>query len=106
MANNYNNPRRPYCATFSVAQGHTWTLTGDSPFGYVQIVNDHPVLITLNGDAVNGTFTVAANSTQIFNPNDVRVSTLKVSNLVSGASTAALTVIVSYDDAAPSVSTT
>jgi hypothetical protein len=52
------------------------------------------LLVRLNGNTVDGTFSMAASETQTFNPGDIQITKIEIDNSVSGASGTAVVEII------------
>lgn len=105
----YADTHTPAAYAFSVASGHSWTLTlpSSEPLWYLQLANvsANAATVQLNG-ATAATFSLAGNSVQIFNGRDVDCYVVKITNPTSGAGTTVVDVVVSYTNSVPVITTT
>lgn len=93
----------PFVYNLTLTATHTYTDTGMSANilsdtgGYATFCQVTPTVacqMRLNGN-VNAIMTLAAHTTQIFNPGDMTISKLEFDNSASGASTGAVQIIIS-----------
>lgn len=106
MATHYIDRHRPASYSVSVVPGHSWTVTADSPFWYIQIMPHSSCQCVLNPSHENQSFPLTNGDIQILNGRDIDVKELRITNTASGASTATLDILVSYTGAAPTTATT
>lgn len=93
----------PYSTTLTLTAGTTYTATANqfnvlsTLGGYATFCQITPTVnckMQINGN-VNAIMSLAANSTQIFNPGDMTISSLAFDNSASGASTGSVSITVS-----------
>lgn len=104
----YNQPRVPRIYNVDIPTGHSWTVTGDEPFSFVQVYNkstSDTVLVKLNQDS-NAIWIMEANLSQTIENMGIHVTSIQVLNAASGAGTCHAMVTVGYNGDAPTTSTT
>ncbi len=84
----------PVVSNLTVTAGGTQTVTFGGLASYVQLTSQssQSCYCAINGLS-SAKFTLAGNSTQIFNPGDLQITSLTFTNTDSGASTALVQVI-------------
>jgi hypothetical protein len=99
------NHKLPQAYELLLDLGDSWTLTVDEPLAVLTIINrvemSDPVIVTLNGDCV---FSLVQGESLTLKADEAHVRSINISNSVSGAGSADVLVIVSYQGTAPVIS--